>query len=137
MTRTLLDAGPLVAYLNVKDRWHEWAQLQFQNLRPPLLTCEAALAEACFLVQRNGGKPSHIMQLLQRGVLISALNLNDEAAALESLMKRYSDTPMSLADGCLVRLSEIHSDCRVFTLDSDFTRYRRNGRQIIPLLAPW
>jgi predicted nucleic acid-binding protein len=52
-------------------------------------------------------------------------------------MRRYGDMPMSLADACLVRLSETHSDCRVFTIDSDFVRYRRHGRQMIPLLTPW
>ncbi len=66
-----------------------------------------------------------------------ALNLGKEAPAVEALMRRYADTPMSLADACLVRLSEIHCDCRVFTLDGDFKQYRRNGRNVIPLLGPW
>jgi predicted nucleic acid-binding protein len=52
-------------------------------------------------------------------------------------MRRYADTPMSLADACLVRLSELNSDCRLLTVDSDFKRYRRHSRQMIPLLAPW
>jgi hypothetical protein len=51
----------------------------------------------------------------------------------ETLMRRYADTPRSLADACRVRLSELHSDCRVFTLDADFRRYRRHGGQVIPL----
>ena len=33
------------------------------------------------------------------------------------LLSRYADTPMSLADACLVRLSERHKACRVLTLD--------------------
>ena len=51
-------------------------------------------------------------------------------------MQRYSDTLMSLADACLVRLTERFPDCRLFTLDSDFEHYLRNGRQVIPLLHP-
>jgi predicted nucleic acid-binding protein len=51
-------------------------------------------------------------------------------------MQRYADTPMSLADACLVRLTERLPDCRLFTLDADFEHYRRNGRQVIPLLRP-
>jgi hypothetical protein len=43
---------------------------------------------------------------------------------------------MSLADGCLVRMSELAADGVVFTLDSDFRIYRRHGRQKIPLLMP-
>ena len=137
MTRTLLDTGPLVAYMSDRDEWHEWAVTQFSSLRPPLLTCQPVLAETCFLIQRNGGQPAETLQLLQLGVFEAALDLNTEAAALEALMRRYDDMPISLADACLVRMSEVHADCRLLTLDRDFRRYRRHGRQMIPLLAPW
>jgi predicted nucleic acid-binding protein len=137
MKRTMLDAGPLVAYLSGRDRNHKWAVSQFAALLPPLVTCEPVLAEACFLVRQNSGRPADVLKLLQRGIFQIGLVVETEAAALECLMDRYADTPMSLADACLVRLSELHADCRVFTLDSDFNRYRRNGRQMIPLLAPW
>lgn len=43
---------------------------------------------------------------------------------------------MSLADACLVRLSEIHTEEENFTLDSDFRIYRRHGNKIIPVLMP-
>lgn len=136
MTLTLLDTGPLVAFLNRNDRWHEWAKAQMGALLPPLLTCEPVLTEACFLIQRNGGQPADLLKKLQAGVIEVALEIQTEASALEALMRRYEDTPMSLADACLVRLSELHSDCQVFTLDTHFRRYRRHGRQVIPLLAP-
>jgi uncharacterized protein len=58
------------------------------------------------------------------------------AAALRRLMTRYATVPMSLADSCLVRMSEIYPKSHVFTLDSDFRIYRRNGRQMIPTIAP-
>ena len=51
-------------------------------------------------------------------------------------MTRYASVPMSLADSCLVRMSEIYPDCRILTLDSDFRVYRRNGRQMIPTITP-
>lgn len=137
MTATLLDAGPLVAYLSDRDKWHTWAVKQFANLRPPLVSCEAVLSEACFLVRRNGGGAADVLRLLQRRAFEIAFNLETEVLAVETLMRRYADTPISLADACLVRLSELHRDCRVLTLDSHFTRYRRHGRQLIPLLAPW
>ena len=56
--------------------------------------------------------------------------------AFEELLRRYRNVPMSLADACLVRLSELYGDCAVLTLDSDFRIYRRHGRQVIPVLAP-
>lgn len=106
------------------------------ELQPPLLTCEPVLTEACFLIQRNGGTPADLLNKVKAGIIRVALELQSEATALEILMRRYKDTPMSLADACLVRLSELHSNCQVFTLDSDFRKYRRHGRQVIPLLIP-
>jgi predicted nucleic acid-binding protein len=136
MSRTLLDTGPLVDFLNRNDQWHQWSKAQMGALAPPLLTCEPVLTESCFLIQRNGGQPAEVLKKVMAGVIAVALELQTKAAALEALMRRYDDTPMSLADACLVRLSELHSDCQVFTLDADFRRYRRHGRQVIPLLAP-
>ena len=137
MKATLVDSGPRVAFFSVRDRFHLWAREQLNALPPPLLTCEPVLTEACFLIHRNGGDPAVILRMIQKGIVRIAVGIETEAPALEKLMSRYADTPMSLADACLVRLSEMHSDCRVFTMDSDFRRYRRHGRQIIPLLAPW
>ncbi len=136
MTTTVIDTGPLVAYFNSRDRWHAWAVSQMQALRPPLVTCEPVMTEACFLIQRAGGQPADLIGKLREGVLVIGLDMAGEATAVESLMRRYADTPMSLADACLVRLTELLADSRLFTLDSDFEHYRRNGRQIIPLLQP-
>ncbi len=65
-----------------------------------------------------------------------ALAVRDEQADLRSLMRRYRNRPMSLADACLVHLSEIHADGEVFTLDSDFRIYRRHGNRVIPVRMP-
>lgn len=107
-----------------------------RNLAPPLITCEAVLAEACFLIRCGGGQPNQLIDKLPQGVLKIGLQVEQEVASIAALLGRYADTPMSLADACVVRLAEIHSDCKVFTLDSDFQHYRRNGRQVIPLLMP-
>jgi predicted nucleic acid-binding protein len=136
MTRVLADTGPLVAYFNRRDRWHRWVVEQMAALRPPLITCEPVLAEACYLIQRSGGKPTDLLAWLTRGGLEVGVNLESDAVEIARLMSRYRDTPMSLADACLVRLSERIHNCRLFTLDSDFVHYRRSGRQAIPLLTP-
>ena len=136
MTRTIVDTGPLVAYLNRRDRWHRWAVDQMAALVPPLVTCEPVLTEACFLIQRAGGRPADLLRKITQRSLEIGIDVEDDASAIESLMHRYADTPMSLADACLVRLTERLPDCRLFTLDADFEHYRRNGRQVIPLLRP-
>ena len=131
----LLDAGPLVALLSHTDSARPWAEEQF--LQPgPFLTCEAVLSEACFLVRHNGGDASRIMAMLDRGSIRLGMNLSEELSAVRKLFEKYDNVPASLADACLIRMSELYDPCVVLTLDSDFHVYRRHGRQTIPLLRP-
>jgi uncharacterized protein len=132
----LVDAGPLVAWLNRNDGHHKWARAQFARLRPPLLTCEAVLTEATFLLDSAGLDAAVIPDLMARSVLEIGFNLQEEAATVAAFMRRYCTVPMSLADACLARLSEIRARSIVFTLDSDFHIYRRHGRLVIPTLMP-
>ena len=132
----LLDTGPLVSFLGFGLRHHAWAVEQWKRLRPPLLTCEPVLTEAAFLLKREGRDTDAIFELLERGVMRIALGVQKEQADLRSLMQRYRNRPMSLADACLVRLSEVHADAEVFTLDSDFRIYRRHGNKVIPVRMP-
>ena len=113
-----------------------WVVEQWKRLRPPLLTCEPVLTEAAFLLKREGHDADSLFALLERGVIRIALAVQDEQADLRALMRRYRNRPMSLADACLVRLSEIHTAGEVFTLDSDFRIYRRHGNRVIPVLMP-
>ena len=138
MTRgpALLDTGPLVSFLASGLRHHAWAVEQWKRLRPPLLTCEPVLTEAAFLLKREGRDADALFALLERGVIRIALTVQDERADLRALMRRYRNRPMSLADACLVRLSEIHTAGEVFTLDSDFRIYRRHGNRVIPVRMP-
>lgn len=132
----LLDAGPLVAFLAAGIEHHGWVCEQWKRLHPPLLTCEPVLTEAAFLLKREGQETDPIFELLERGVLRVGLELEDQLADLRALMRRYRDRPMSLADACLVRLAELHSNGVVFTFDGDFRIYRRHGNKVIPVLMP-
>ena len=134
---TILDTGPLIAFLNSRDGHHRWARDQWARVEPPFLTCEAVIAEACFLAQRLGaGAPEAVVSLVERGVLVVSFRLADEAAAVARMMKKYDDVPMSLADACLVRMSEQHPGSVILTLDGDFRIYRRSGRHPIPTRMP-
>ena len=133
----LVDTGPLVAALDASDQHHAWAKEQLSRLHPPLLTCEAVLVETQFLLARYGGNPAAVWDWMQRGVLAINFQLANHFGRLARLQTTYKNVPMSLADACLVSLSEIHPSCRVLKTDSDFRIYRRNGREKIPLIAPW
>lgn len=132
----LLDTGPLVALLNRRDQHHAWARSTLDAIAAPLLTCDAVLAEACHLLRVDPAGPQAVLALVEAGIIVPAFSVADEIAALRRLMKKYADQPMSLADACLVRLSELHPDSQVLTTDTDFRTYRRHGRQAIAVVMP-
>ena len=132
----LLDTGPLVTFLAAGLKHHAWVCEQWKRLHPPLLTCEPVLTEAAFMLKREGRAVDPLFELLERGVLRVGLEIEDQLADLRTLMSRYRDRPMSLADACLVRLAELQPGGAVFTLDGDFRIYRRHGNKVIPVLMP-
>ena len=135
--RVLLDAGPLVAYLNRNDRHHAWAVECWTALFDPLWTCEAVLSEALFLLQSESADPESIVRLVERRVIRLDFVLDAHRSDVFRLLRKYADRPMSLADACLVRMAELVDPCQVFTTDKDFLVYRRKGRHVIPLLSPF
>ena len=138
MTAWLLDTGPLVAFFDRSDAGHEWAKEQWAQAPVPMLTCEAVLAEAAYLLREHAGLPSEkILALFERKVITVPFSLEAHAGPVAHLLEKYHDQGMQLADACLVRMSELKRDCRVFTLDKqEFRVYRRFERQVIPLAAP-
>lgn len=134
--RLILDTGPWVALHCRDEQHHVWAKAQFARTSEPLLTCEAVVAETCFLLARGGFDPGKALQLIERGVVQLAMHLDEEIATVRALFQRYDNVPASLADACLIRMSELFDPSRVLTLDSDFRIYRRHGRKTIPLLTP-
>lgn len=70
------------------------------------------------------------------GPLVVPFRLADEIRPVRRLLRRYRDLPMSLADATLVRLSELHENCEILTLDTHFRVYRRFERRPIPVIMP-
>jgi len=133
--QVIIDTVVLVAIINKNDHYHRWAIQQFADIQPPLLTCEAIISEACFLL-RDYQQANLLLQWLEKGILLLPFCLQDEIQSLNELLIKYSDVPMSLADGCLVRLAENYPQSLILTLDSDFKVYRKNGNQLIALIFP-
>jgi len=134
--RTLIDTGPIVALLVAEDAHSAWARRVWGELEPPLLTCEAVLSEAQFLIARFGGNPRAVLEFVERGAIQVAFGAQNEVKRLLELQQTYRSLPMSLADACLVCMAEKSPRCRVVTTDSHFRIYRRHGRQLIPVLMP-
>jgi len=132
----LLDTGPWVALHCRNDKFHAWATDQFSRYPGPFLTCEAVVAETCFLLRRGGFDPAKALALIERNVVQIGMSLSTESSAVQALFARYDNVPASLADACLIRMSELHNNGKVMTLDSDFHIYRRHGRKTIALIRP-
>jgi predicted nucleic acid-binding protein len=132
----LLDTGPWVALLSRNDTHHQWAVEQFRLLPSPMLSCEAVVAETCFLLKRSGFDPSLALQFIARDVVQLPFTLQSQISSVSSCFKRYENVPASLADAALIRMMEIHDSPLLLTTDSDFRLYRRHGRQAIPLVCP-
>ena len=137
MRRSVIaDTSFLVALLSRDDQYHPWAAQQAGSLPLPLFTCEAVLTETCFLLSRNQNSHRLVFSLLDRDLLQISFNLAQEQTVIDSLMTRYASVPMSLADACLVRMTEQIPDGDVLTMDSDFFIYRKNGHQMISVITP-
>ncbi len=132
----LIDTSALVAALRRRDVHHQWARSHFEAATEPFFTCEAVISESFFLLERARQGKETLCALLERAVIVSRFSLVDELSETIRLLRSYDDTPMSFADACLVRMAEKSDDSIVFTADSDFRTYRKNGRQVIPLLTP-
>ena len=132
-SRVIVDTGPLVALLNREDSAHAWVVRTLQEISPPMLTCEAMLAEATYLTRSLPGARMALIEMIGEGFLSIGMAVADHHSAM---VRRYGNVPMSLADACLVRLAELHPQSPVLTLDSDFLVYRKNGRQVIDVLMP-
>src|SRR5579862_498590 len=129
----IADTGLLVAFANRHDQHHRWAVSIAEQVEEPLLTCEAVLDEAVYHL----GSAAVVFEMLSEGFVTLAFNCAEHLMQLQALAKRYSDRHPELADLCLIRMSEIHPRLPVITVDrADFRAYRRNKREVIPLICP-
>ena len=132
----LIDSGAIVAGLHRRDQHHAWARAHLEAFVDPCLTCEAVLSESFFLLQRAREGREALCTLLERKIIAVGFSTQNELAQTLRLLRRYADTPMSFADACLVRMVELIDEATVFTTDSDFEIYRKQGRQVISLIKP-
>ncbi|MGH8657155.1 MAG: type II toxin-antitoxin system VapC family toxin [Gammaproteobacteria bacterium] len=132
--RAFLDAGFVVALLSRRDAHHRWAVAQTPRFAPPWGTCEAVLSEAFHLLGARG--TPGLSALLRRRAVVVAFDFANDLEPVLKFMQKYANVPMSLADACLVRMTEMRSDAVILTTDADFRIYRRHGRQVIPCVMP-
>jgi predicted nucleic acid-binding protein len=131
--KAIADTGFLVAFGNRTDNHHSWARELAHQVDEPLLTCEAVLAEAAFHL----GDSVLVLDFVRTGLVQPAFTLSDHTPRIAELATHYRDRRPDLADLCLIRMSELHPKYPVITTDlADFRVYRRNQREVIPVIHP-
>lgn len=137
MKTIIADAGPLVALLNRRDQFHTWAVDSLKTIKEPLHTCEAVLTEVFFRLSHVPRGQEQLLDLLtEPDLIVLGWRLDNNRAQVKQLMKKYSDTPASFADTCLVSIAASSSSPVMWTTDRHFEIYRLPGSKRIPLLAP-
>lgn len=127
-TRTLVDTGPLVAWLDRSDGDHALVAAFLKEFNEPLLTTWPVLTEVCHLL------PRHVVGRFMRWVAAGGVEIRElapvAADGIARLMEKYEDLPMDLADASLVWLATQMNIDQIITLDvTDFGIYALPGGQ--------
>lgn len=130
----MLDTGCIVALLDRSEQHHKHCAEVVASLDGPLITCEAAIAESCYLLRDLRGAAQAVLENVESGVFLIPYRLAGNAARLLRLMKKYGDVPMDFADACLVDLATQFEAGRILTLDADFRIYRWGRNRPFDLL---
>jgi predicted nucleic acid-binding protein len=132
----LLDTGVIVALLDRSERYHQPCTAALKNLASPLVTCEAVIAESCYLLRDLPGAPEAVLANVERSLFQIPFQLSRSAAPVRRLLRKYRDLPIDLADACLIALAEELGTGEILSLDRDFQVYRWARSRPFRLLVP-
>lgn len=124
MQAILLDTGVIVGLLDRSEILHDRCVAALEGLEAPLVTCEAVIAESCYLLRELPGAVAAVLQNIEQGIFQIPFQLPRSAHLVRKLMQKYRDVPMDFADACLVQLAEQLNTGDILTLDRDFESYR-------------
>ena len=124
MKPILLDTGVIVALLDRSEEFHRQCAEAVRKLDAPLITCEAVMAESCYLVRNLPGAPEAIIANVGEGIFQIPFQLSREAVGVRSILRKYQDRAIDLADACLIHLANEFETGDILTLDRDFEIYR-------------
>jgi uncharacterized protein len=131
---TLIDTGPLVAVILIRDPNHQQAKSTLRSLRSaPLVTTWSCLTEAMYLLGREEGHrgQAELWSMVLDESVVLYVHTGAEVRRMEELMRQYSDAPMDLADASLVTLAEVLNVQEIVTFDSHFRVYRMSDGRFL------
>jgi len=132
----LLDTGAIVALLDATDHFHQRCADALAGLRAPLITCEAAIAESCYLLRNVEGAAEAILQSIASREFLLPIGLADMASSVQRVFGKYPDRQIDLADAALIHLANEFQTADILTVDSDFHVYRWGRNNAFRLLVP-
>ena len=124
MKPVLLDTGVIVAWMDASELRHTASVEAMQRAEGPLLTCEAVIAESCHLLRGLPGAAQDVMANVTAGIFQISCQLSSESDAVKSILRKYYDQRIDLADACLIRMAEQFETGDILTLDKEFAVYR-------------
>ncbi len=131
----LVDAGPLVAILNRRDRHHRACIEVLKEIRQPLLSTWMPVTEAMYLLDFSVAAQGALFEMIERGALQIVDLVREDLSAMRRLMRKYRDQPMDFADASLVQVASRLGLTEVFTLDRrDFGVYRLSKNRTFSIL---
>jgi uncharacterized protein len=130
----LLDTGVIVALIDRRERYHPRCVALVERLERPLVTCEAVIAESCYLLRVVAGGAEAVLENIERGMVQIPFQLSQSATPVRTSLKKYRDLPASLADACLIHLADLFDTGDILTLDRDFMTYRWRRNRSFRLL---
>jgi len=132
----LLDTGPIVALLDPSDTFHQVCTEVIAGIGVPLVTCEAVIAETCYLLRKLKGAPEAVLENVAAGIFQIPLPLASCAKEVSRILSKYRRRETDLADACLIYLAREFSTGDILTLDRDFQVYRWAGNNPFHFLIP-
>ena len=133
--KTIVDAGPLIGWLNAADQWHKWSVSVLSARRGALHTTEIVLGEACWQLGGNTQPVHGLLDLVRKRALVLARPWPDHLAGTQQIMLKYPS--MDAADASLMLLAEISPKAVLVTTDRrDFEPCRGLRNRALKLILP-
>jgi predicted nucleic acid-binding protein len=102
LSAVLLDTGVIVASLDRSERFHARCADAIADTTSALVTCEAVIAESCYLLRNLNGAAEAVVANVAAGIFQVPFSLTRSAELVRDVLRKYSDSSIDLADVCLI-----------------------------------
>ncbi|MGA9673159.1 MAG: PIN domain-containing protein [Terracidiphilus sp.] len=136
MRPALIDSGAILALLDRSEWAHERSVRALEELRRPLVTCEAVITESCYLLRHKPLAIEAVLANVGSGFFGIPFQLASSSAQIQAILQKHRDTPADFADACLIHLADQLNTGDILTLDKEFARYRWRRTKSFRLLIP-